>query len=215
LKPFKIIQPWVKYLKAFFVLFSVMIQAQNSITSEINANDIMEININGNQIFNITVTTSSTEFIKISSLVDGEYQDYFQVITVQKDGILFLKLEKSPLSVIADDKRNAHKVVAVNLSIEMPDNLNLNIKSDIGYVDVEGDFNSLSIELIRGNCKVIGSAEQAMVNTIDGHINIETKNAKVNAVSNNGTVIIDDFKFTELLLTLQSINGNITVRNQE
>jgi hypothetical protein len=215
LNTFKITKPWVKYLKAFFVLFSVMLQAQNSISSEINALNIKEISINGNQIFNIMVTTSSTEFIKISSVIDGEYQDSFQVVTEQKNETLFLKLEKSPLSDIADDKRNAHKVVAVNLSIEMPENINLSIISDIGYVDVEGDFNTLTIELIRGNCKVIGSATRAIINTLDGHINVETKDAEVNASSNNGRVIIDDFKITETLWKLQSINGNITVRNQE
>ncbi len=192
-----------------------MLQAQNSISSEINAHDVNSISIDGNQIFNINVTTSKTEFIKIYSLVDGEHQDHYQVVTEQKDGILYLKLEKLSLSIIPDDKRNAHKIVAVNLSLEIPENINLSIVSDIGFVDVNGDFELLTIELIRGNCKVIGTAAKAIINTIDGHITIETKNAKVNATSNNGNVIIDDFKTLVSSWKLQSINGDITVLKQE
>ena len=52
--------------------------------------------------------------------MDGEYQNEFQVVDRIKNGVLHLKLEHLSFSDIADDKRNAHKVIAATLQLEIP-----------------------------------------------------------------------------------------------
>ena len=202
----------VRSFSFILILFYVFYgNAQNSIVKTIDSDSISNIEIDGNQIFNISVTATKVDDIKMVSTLDGEYQNEFQVVDRIKNGVLHLKLEHLSFSDIADDKRNAHKVIAATLQLEIPEGLSLNIASDIGSVDVEGDFKSIFIELQRGHCKIIGSATNAIINTIDGDINVFTVNAKVNASSNNGEVAIEDFEGNQSQWDLKSINGDITV----
>lgn len=210
----KIIKPWTINFMAFFVLFSLSIttlESQNIIEKTIQSDDIASISINGNDIFNISVTTSATDEIKITSTLDGEYQNDFQIVLKEEKSTLNLSLELLSLEEIPDDKRNAHKVIAATLQLKIPEQLKLHIISDIASVDLNGDFNSLYIELWRGKCNVIGNANSSTINTIDGDINVMTKNATIEANSNHGEINIDDFAYSEEFWKLKSINGAITV----
>jgi hypothetical protein len=190
-------------------------QAQNSLEKKLVSDGIETISINGNQIFTISVSTSKTDQITIKSMLDGEYQNEFQIVMLRENETLQLSLEHLSFNAIADDKRNAHKVIAATLHLEIPENLSLNILSDIGSVDLRGHFNSLSIELLQGYCEVRGNTNTARINTIDGNINVATQRATINAKSNNGTVTLDEFSISNSMWKLQTINGDITVVKPE
>lgn len=198
-----------------FVFYSVIGFSQNKFQKQLSAKHIESISINGNQIFSISVSTEKTDDITITSILDGEYQNDFQIVIKEKDNTLNLNLEHTSLSEIPDDKRNAHKVIAATLQLEIPENLSLTIFSDIGSVDLKGDFQSLFVELQQGHCKVEGEVKMATVNTFDGQINVLTKNANVKATSNHGKVKIDEFSYSNSTWKLKSINGNITVEKPD
>lgn len=198
-----------------FLVCSCFSYSQNTITKEIKKKHIETILINGNQIFNISILTSQTDAITITSTLDGEYQNEFQIVTKIKEDTLELSLEQSSFVDIPDDKRNAHKVIAATLHIEIPKHLNVEVLSDVGSVDASGSFNTISIELLQGHCLVKGFAKDARINTIDGKIKVVTDNAKIIASSNNGKVSIDDFETSESVWYLKSINGDITVVKDE
>ncbi|WP_092465747.1 hypothetical protein [Winogradskyella thalassocola] len=195
------------------ILFSsgISLKAQNVLEKNITAEKIDTISINANQIFRISVSTSKTDKIKIRSTLDGEYQNEFQVVLSENNHMLKLSLEHLSFNDIPDDKRNAHKVIAATLHLEIPEDLALNIVSDIGSVDLKGDFNSLYIQLLQGQCYIEGDAKTAMINTFDGDINVVTKHAEVVANSNHGKITLDDFSDAISIWNLKSIKGNITV----
>jgi hypothetical protein len=206
--------------RAFFVSFvffctSIDAEAQNVLEKKLLADNIKTISINGNQIFTISVTTSETDYISIKSVLDGEYQNQFQIVPVLENNSLNLSLEHLSFNTIADDKRNAHKVIAATLLLEIPEELTLNIISDVGSVDLNGTFNSIAIELLQGHCEVIAKAKTATIKTIDGDINVVTQSAIINASSNNGRITLDEFFKGTSTWTLKTINGNITVAKQE
>jgi DUF4097 and DUF4098 domain-containing protein YvlB len=118
-------------------------------------------------------------------------------------------------TIIADDKRNAHKVIAATLYLEIPEYLSLQISSDIGSADLSGNFDALSIELLQGHCEVIGEIRNATINTIEGSIKVVTQSANIDANSNNGNVTLDAFSRSSSLWKLRTINGDITVEKQE
>jgi len=198
-----------------FLFIALSIKAQNILEKTIQADGIDTVLINGNQIFTILVLTTSTEFITIKSTLDGEYQNQFQIISKQENNELKLSLEQVQFTTIVDDKRNAHKVIAATLTLEIPEHLNINVISDIGSVDLTGNFNALSIELLQGYCEVRGSANLAVINTIDGDISVTTNNAIINANSSHGNVILDEITESNSIWNLESINGNIKVVKQE
>lgn len=194
-----------------FFTISTSVEAQNVLEKKILADDIETISINGNQVFSISISTVKTEYITIKSTLDGEYQNQFQILIEDENGELKLSLERMVFEVIADDKRNAHKVIAAALHLEIPEQLTLNIFSDVGSVHLNGNFDVLSIELFQGHCEVIGKVNNATINTIDGNINVVTQSATINANSNNGSIILDEFSMSKSVWKLQTINGDITV----
>ncbi len=193
------------------IFLSVQLTAQNSLVKEITAQNIDAISIDANQIFNISVTTSQTSNIKITSTLDGEYQNEFQVVVSEKKQTLQLSLEPLPFHSIPDDKRNAHKVIAATLQLEIPENRTVDIVSDIGSVEVYGQFKSLYIQLYQGQCYVEANLETATINTFDGDIKVMTKKASVKAQSNHGEITLDEYANANSIWNLKSIKGNITV----
>ena len=201
---------------AFFVFFVFILntltsRAQNVLEKNIQATGIESISINGNQIFSISVSTSTTDIIKVISILDGEYQNDYQVVLKEDQETLYLGLEHFSLFDIPDDKRNAHKVIAATLYIEIPEQLNLNISSDIGSVSLKGNYKALYIELLRGQCNIEGEVVKATVNTLDGNINVITNSATMEANSNHGEITLDEFSNKNSIWELTSINGDITV----
>lgn len=194
-----------------FFAITISAGAQNVLEKKIIADKIDTISINGNQVFSISVSTAKTDYIEIMSSLDGEYQNQFQIIAEEENDNLKLSLERVTFAVIADDKRNAHKVIAATLHLIIPEHLSLNIFSDVGSVQLNGDFDFLSIELLQGQCEVIGKVNKATINTIDGDINVVTQSANINAKSNNGNIVLDEFSISNSMWKLQSINGDITV----
>ena len=194
-----------------FLFITTILSAQNILEKELTVENIETIVINGNQIFKISVSTSKTDKIKILSTLDGEYQNEFQVVSRVNNHTLTLGLEHLSFLEIPDDKRNAHKVIAATLRMEIPEDLSLQILSDIGSVDMKGDFKSLYIELLQGGCDVEGTSKTATINTLDGDISVVTKSAFVEANSNHGKVTIASFYNATSIWKLKSINGNITV----
>jgi DUF4097 and DUF4098 domain-containing protein YvlB len=159
------------------------------------------------------VKTSRSNIIRINSIVDGEYENEYQIFTSINGDRLDIKLEQIAFREIADDKRNALKVIAAKLLLEIPQKKNLSIESDIGSVILNGSFNSISIQLQQGYCNLKGNTKEALINTIDGNINIQTGDAKiVSAVTNNGKVNIYPFKVKSSLYNLKSINGDISIK---
>lgn len=223
IRPFRFSKPERSIALITFMLYSLIGISQNKLQQQIDAKHIESISINGNQIFSISIVTSNTNDIKVLSVLDGEYQNDFQLVIKEENKRLILGLEPMSLAEIPDDKRNAHKVIAATLRMEIPEHLALYILSDIGSVELKGNFKSVFIELEQGQCYVEGYVETARINTLEGDIGIKTKNARVVASSNHGKVIINkrlhprsnSVSTTSSQWELTSINGNITVVNRD
>ncbi|MFD1016812.1 hypothetical protein [Winogradskyella rapida] len=212
-RPFRFVKSG-RSLCLTLILFclSFSLSSQNIWQQQRSAQGIEAVTINGNQIFNIEISTSKTTEIKATSIVDGAYQDDFQVLLKAEDKTLYLSLEKLSLLEIPDDKRNAHKVIAATLKLEIPEELRLNILSDIASVNIDGAYKSLYIELLSGACYVVGTAQSATINTIDGDIVVSTTNSTFDAHSNHGEIKVPHNDKASSLWTLTSINGDITVK---
>ena len=214
------IKSWITNFKTFFILYILLIvslglDAQNVIEKTIESRGIETILLNGNQIFEIAISTTTNDYITVTSTLDGEYQNQFQVIARQVDNQLELRLVQFEFTTIIDDKRNAHKVIAATLDIKIPNGLNIDIFSDFCSVDLEGYFKSITIELLQGHCTVKGESKDTTINTIDGDINVVTKSAAINAKSNHGNVVLDNFPESNSIWQLRSINGDIAVAKQD
>ncbi len=210
------IKLWNFVFKAFFMLWAFgELSAQNMAYKEIDATTITEINIKGNEIFQIDIETVSTKYISFESIVDGEYENEFQVVSAVVGNKINLKLEQYSYAYIKDDKRNAHKIVAAKLILKVPEKLNLNVISDISNVTLKGKFDALDIRLQEGYFKMIGEVNEANVSTINGSIVMRTRKARINANSINGELELAQFTNPMSTINLKTVNGNISVSKME
>jgi len=191
------------------------LSAQNMAYKEIDATTITEINIKGNEIFQIDIETVSTKYISFESIVDGEYENEFQVVSAVVGNKINLKLEQYSYAYIKDDKRNAHKIVAAKLILKVPEKLNLNVISDISNVTLKGKFDALDIRLQEGYFKMTGEVNEANVSTINGSIVMRTRKARINANSINGELELAQFTNPMSTINLKTVNGNISVSKME
>jgi hypothetical protein len=211
IRPFRFLKPERSFLLVIFLCCYGYNFSQNKFQKQLSAKHIKTISINGNQIFSISISTSNTDTIVVTSILDGEYQNQFQVVIKEDELTLKLSLEYMSLEDIPDDKRNAHKVIAATLHLDIPEELKLNILSDIGSVDLQGVYREIYVQLLQGSFSIKGQAEKATINTIDGDIDVMTQSATVEATSNHGKISLDAFSSSNSLWILKSINGDISV----
>lgn len=195
--------------------FSLFGFSQNIATNTFSSAGISEVFINGEQIFNIDITTATTDKIEVKSISDGEYGNEFSVVSEVKGNQLIILLKRTVLYETPDDKRNAHKVISAALEIRMPKNLNLSIKSDVGSVSATGSFNELKIDLAQGNCKIEGVAKFSEIKTTNGNINVKTKDAIIETDSKSGLVNFPSDMFGFRVWRLTTVSGNINVSKIE
>jgi hypothetical protein len=185
--------------------------AQNQTETQYGATGIQRIVIEGDQIFEIEVIAVPRTDILLFSRVDGEYGNRFQVVSKRESDRFQIQLAAAAFSEIPDDKRNAHKVVAAAVRIEIPEDLQLEVKSDVGYLNVSGAFKSIAAVLQTGYFRFEGQSETLKVNTVEGDIYVKVRSGSAIVQSLNGRVEIDEDLQGPERMELKSIRGNIRV----
>jgi len=202
----------MKYILSIVILFfSFNTLAQNRIQKSFSDTDITTININGNAVFKISVETNTSNTITIDSRIAGENNEHVVLITEIKDNTLFIATKYQPLFTDANDKLSAHKVISIELGLNIPVNKSIYVSSDIATVFVNGQYKEAIIELINGACILKDFIGDATVNTIQGDIDVNTNFTKLDAFTKNGTLTLETLSKGNRLLSLYSINGNIMV----
>lgn len=202
----------MKYiLYVVFLLFTFNALAQKKIQKSFPDADISTININGNAVFKISVETTTSNTITIDSRIEGEHNEHVVLITETKNNTLYIATKYQPLFTDANDKLSAHKVISIELVLNIPANKSIYVSSDIAFVFVNGQYNNATIELINGDCILKDFVGEATVNTIHGDIDVYTNYSKLDAFTKNGTLNLGNLSSGNRMLSLYSINGNITV----
>lgn len=198
-----------------FVLFLLsisLLHGQKVEEKTINNNNIQSIVIDGDAIFKIDIKTTSTESIKITSKIEGEYSKNTKVITQINNGSLLLTCDYPKLTNKTDDKLNAHKVHSIEVSLKIPHHLSLYIKSEIASAKISGTYKSLILELSQGNAQVLNFSGNATINTYNGNIDLETNTAMIDAKTKTGIIKTEKIIESQNQIKITSINGNINIR---
>lgn len=191
---------------SFFLLYGQKVEEKI-----IDINDINSIAIEGDAIFKININTSSTKSIKIISKIEGEYAKSTKVLSQINNNSLLITCDYPELTNKTDDKLNAHKVHSIEISLEIPQHLNLYINSAIASAKISGSYNYLLLELNQGNAEVLNFTGNATINTYNGNVNLETDNTKIEAITKTGTLKSEKITESHNQIKITSINGNINI----
>lgn len=179
------------------------------------ADAIKTVTIAGSGVFKINVKSGPSDTITLKVKIDGEYAQDLVVLDSVSAETLFIASAFQPLFVSDNDKLSAHKVLSVEYELLVPEHLSLDVKSDIASVTITGIYTAVFIESNQGSCQLKDFLGDAVINTIDGNIAVQTNLAKVEAFSKTGTVEVLQFKYGKYTISCHSINGNIIVTRIE
>ena len=202
---------YMRCLVLLFICFPLLAVAQKRIERTYDAQGIEALVIDSDAIFQIRLKTSSNPTIKVITQIDGETFESTLLNTKVVQNRLEISTGRPPDFIPFNDKRSAHKVLSIELDVEAPDGLDLEIRSTLAAVSGTGIFDNVQINLRRGGCRLVRFRGSGTINTISGPIYIETKGVQVQAQSRNGNVVIAPLDGDAQQLELKSIHGDITV----
>jgi hypothetical protein len=197
----------------FIVLFSLSLtcHAQKSIEKIIENSAIKTIVVIDDSMFKIKISTNLNDNIVLQSKIEGEYANAIIVSAVTKNDTLYISSAFQPFFKTKNDKLSAHKVVSVELVLVLPENLTVYAKSAIASAEIKGKYKKLSLEFAQGNTTVKDFIGDAMINSVNGNIKIESNFAVVAVTSKTGSIEQEPLVSGMHHIKLNTINGNISV----
>lgn len=191
---------------------SLVLHAQQDTQEILLADGVKTISIHTDEVYKITIKTSSSRKLVLKTHSEGEYYNQIKLNTKLVDEKLHIKAVYPEILTGGYDKLSAHKVFAFEVELLMPQNLEIDIRSNIASVEAIGSFETFRADLKQGYCDLRKFSGNAVVNTFQGNITVETHSGKIEAHSRNGTISLPEFLPGGNTLKLTSIDGNIKVR---
>ena len=196
-------------------LLSFTTYAQRETLQTIDAKNISEILIKSDEVFRVSLTTTKERLMTMKTESEGEYFQNISLITDITGSTLTVTSKYPEILTSGFDKLSAHKVFAVQVFLEIPENLKVTIISNVASVFGSGSYKNLELELKSGQCVLTDFDGDLLVNTYNGNITVETTYAKVEASSRHGTIENNLNHTGENLLKLKTIDGNIAVTESQ
>lgn len=200
------------FLVVFLFFGSYCCVAQKVIEKEYSVDGINTLSIKDDSIFKIKITSSERESIKSTFHISGEHSEAIIIEEYLIEGKLLLKTGVMPYFAFENDKLAAHKVMAVEVELNIPERISVEIKSKLASVECFGNIPNLEVFLQNGNCSIIAFSGNAHLKTGLGNIKVSAKkNVSGKAISKNGTVKNTLPKKGKFLVEAESSNGNINM----
>ncbi|MCF4100737.1 hypothetical protein L1I30_03560 [Gillisia sp. M10.2A] len=202
----------MKYICSLFIFFIFLSgYSQKNTSQTFNAEQINQLYIYTEEVFKINVHTSNTQQVVLSSHSEGEYFNDIALNMELLEDKMVLTSKFREILQSGYDKLSAHKVFSLEIDLEIPEGMEVFIRSNNSSVTANGNFKALKVELKSGSCHLHNFLGNAIINTYNGPIEVTTQDAIITANSRNGEVILPKFETGKHVLKLTSINGDIRV----
>lgn len=203
----------MKYFTILLIfLISLAGYSQKDTSLLYDAGEIKKLYIITEEVFKINIKTGETDKITLSTHSEGEYyNDISLEMAVEQDKMVLSSKFPSRLQG-GYDKLSAQKVFSMEITLEIPEGLEVYVKSNMGSLTGSGSYKYLEAELRTGNCKLENFKGNALINTYSGRTEVETSNATVIASSRSGKVSLPVYLSGPNKIEIRSISGDIRVR---
>ncbi len=177
----------------------------------IDGMDIERIILSSDEIYNIRISTHPGKEIKIITDSEGEYYNDIHLDVEHREKTLFLNSRFRKILQSGYDKLSAHKVFSMEVALQIPEDLEVEVNSNVASVFLFGDYKNVLIQLKTGSCYFKDFEGAAVVNTYDGNITGSAKNFIPEANSRHGQVEVPQNLHGIHKMVLTSINGDINL----
>jgi len=202
----------MKYFLLVFLFISFTARSQKETTQTLDASGIETIVLNSDEIYRISVQAVPGDQITVNSRTDGEYFNNISLDSEVKRKVLYLNSRFREILQSGFDKLSAHKVYAMEVKLQIPEGMKVEVRSNVASVFMEGGYDEVILQLKSGSAYLENFKGDAVINTYEGNIEVEAESPEVEAESRHGKVNVPDSINGLYRLKLISINGNIKVR---
>ena len=206
-------------LKTFSLAISLLCGffsfSQKQILNTLDSEAVKGIFIDSDDVFEVFVKATDKPDFSVSAEVEGETFETLKLNTEVKNGLWYIETGRSLGFIKIDDKLAAHKVLSVVLVIEIPQNKEVWVESNLASVQLTGSFSQINLNLYGGSCVLKDFSGSGIVNTLRGNITADVIKTKVAAQSRNGNVSLEQVAADNGLLSLKSVDGDISVSQSE
>lgn len=201
----------MKLLFPIFLFFFFSTSAQKVTREILYAKDLRKIVLSSDEIYRIKISTGSGEKIRITTRTEGEYFNNISLESQVQNNTLFLTSRFNEILQNGYDKLSAHKVFSMEVELEIPREMEVEINSNLASVFLSGVFHSVLVQLKTGSCYFEDFEGDAVVNTFDGNILGTARSIDIEANSRQGKVEVPLAPHGNYKMVLTSINGDIKI----
>lgn len=176
-----------------------------------DAGEIKRIIMSGDEIYVLKVNTIPGNEIKITTDTDGEYYNQISLDVQTRDQTLFLSSKYREILQSGYDKLSAHKVLSMEVALEIPEGMVVEIVSNVASVFLTGSYQRVLVQLKTGSCYLENFGGNAVINTFDGNILGSAISTNIEGNSRHGSVDVPPNPDGIHKLVLTSINGDIKI----
>ncbi len=184
---------------------------------------IHTVAIESDDLYTIKISSEERTNIQLSVSVEGETYQHLLLKTSEvpdrvPNGKRLLQIETgfTPFFQRADDKLAAHKVLAVEMVLVVPEGISVQIESKSASVHASGKYGAITARLETGRCVFSKFSGNASLQTKQGDIEIAAHSATAGSVSSiYGKVknhLPDSGRYT---ISAESVWGNISLTQTE
>lgn len=201
-----------RYIVIVLFLFTGIVSAQRDTKEVFTAGEINGIRIDTDEVYLITINSKETSEISIATHSEGEYYNDILLKSEIRNGQLLLSTEYPEILAGGYDKLSAHKVFSLEIELEIPENMEVIINSNIASLVAKGKYKSIYAGLEQGYCQLLNFSGSAVINTFKGDILVETSGGIIDAESRHGKVSKPENLTGRQPIRLTTIDGDIMVR---
>lgn len=184
--------------------------AQKELYKQWDARAIDTIVVNSDALSTINVVSSPHSVITMAARVQGELAEEIMIKEETQFRTLTIGTGLAPYFIPENDKLAAHKVLSVDMTIEVPKGRSVMVRSKFGSVNAMGTYDFFDVALDNGHCRLNGFLGEARLYTINGNIEVRAMSGvSGQADSRYGTAIDSLPRHHRRLVDARSIYGNI------
>ena len=209
--------PAVKFYITFLLIFigTNGMLSQKVVRKALLLPHITTIQIDAERFSLVRLETVPGAELKVQASMEGEYQKDIGIEIIEDGNTLHLAGFFQPYFEVPNDKLSAHKVVAITLFVQVPEDKVILLYGSGTRVHSKGVYRELEIVLDDGNCTLERPEGKIRVTTHSGNIVLEAESGKLVAQSKYGSVQMGEIPDGSNFYRLESIKGKILVERKQ
>jgi len=177
----------------------------------INSDDLRKVVLSSDEVYKIDLKTHLGEEIIITSKTEGEYLNEIRLDTEQRGNTLYLSSLFRETFKDGYDKLSAHKVFSMELELQVPRGMTIEIHSNVASVFLSGKYERVFVQLYDGSFYLKNFTGDGIINTLNGNITGTVTGVDIEANSRHGKVEVPFDHDGKHKMILTSINGDIKI----